>query len=168
MQVRERCGDDLDELVAIAARVHRADAYPIYLPDGDFIRFLTRPKPLAAWVALLGGDVVGHIALNAEASPPVMRLVRDVVTDGAVAFVARLLVDPSARRRGAGARLLDHARSEAIARGLVPMLDVVDTPSASAAISLYRRQGWQEEGRTTFTVGDGREFEELVFRGPAS
>ena len=115
-----------------------------------------------------GGDVVGHVALNAETSLPVVRRVREVVPDGSVAFVARLLVEPSARRRGIGARLLDHARSEAIARDLVPMLDVVDTPSASAAISMYRRQGWQEVGRTTFKLLDGHDLEELVFRAPRS
>jgi hypothetical protein len=52
MQVRKRRGGDLLELVAIAARVHRADGYPIYLPEADLVRFLTRPEPLAAWVAM--------------------------------------------------------------------------------------------------------------------
>jgi GNAT superfamily N-acetyltransferase len=106
------------------------------------------------------------VALNAEAS--VMRRAHEVVPDGSVAFVARLLVEPSARRCGIGARLLDHARSEAIARDLVPMLDVVDTPSASAAISLYRREGWQQVGRTTFKLPDGHDLEQLVFRAPRS
>jgi ribosomal protein S18 acetylase RimI-like enzyme len=77
-------------------------------------------------------------------------------------------LDCSSRRRGIGARLLDHARREAIARDLVVMLDVVDTPSASTAISLYRREGWQEVGRTTSRLIDGHDIEELVFRAPRS
>lgn len=131
------------------------------------MRFLTVPEPLAAWVAVDGGDIVGHVALYAETSLPVMRRAHEVVPDGSVAFVARLLVEPGRRRRGIAARLLDHARSEAMARDLVPMLDVVDTPSASAAISLYRRKGWQEVGRTTFRLPDGHDMEELVFVAPA-
>jgi GNAT superfamily N-acetyltransferase len=167
VQLRGRHAEDLEELDAISARVHAADGYPIYLPERDFIRFLTRPEPLAAWVAEQDGTVVGHVALNAASSPAVMRLARDVVTDGGIAFAGRLLVDPSARRHAVGARLLDRARREAIARRRVPMLDVVDTPSASAAISLYQSEGWREVGRTTFVI-DGREIEQLVFRGPVS
>ena len=58
-----------------AARAHTADNYPIYLPDGDFVRFLSRPQPIAAWVAVDGDRVLGHIALNETTSEPVMELV---------------------------------------------------------------------------------------------
>lgn len=44
------------------------------------------------------------------------------------------------------------------------MLDVVDTPTAAAAISLYRREGWKEVGRVRFHA----DIDELVFRSPAS
>jgi ribosomal protein S18 acetylase RimI-like enzyme len=166
MVLRERHGEDLEALVAIAARVRARDGYPIFLPGNDFVRFLTRPEPLCAWVAEHDGRVVGHIALNSETSPPVMQLARQHGDDGGIGFVARLLVDPSARRLGHGARLLDHAKRAAIAHGLVPMLDVVATSSAAAAISLYRRAGWQEVGRTMFTTPDDQPIEELVFLGP--
>lgn len=166
VRVRERRHDDLDELVAVSARVRSTDGYPLYLPAGDFVGFLTRPEPLGVWVAEHDGAIIGHVALNAQTSQPVMRLAHAVVTDGyPIAFVARLLVDPSARRHGVGARLLDRARCEARARHRIPMLDVVDTPSASAAISLYRREGWREVGRALLVIG-GEEVEELVFRGP--
>lgn len=62
------------ELVAVAARVHAEDHYPIFLPHGDFVRFLTRASPVAAWVAVRDERIVGHVALNAETSGPVMRL----------------------------------------------------------------------------------------------
>jgi ribosomal protein S18 acetylase RimI-like enzyme len=166
MRLRERRAHDLEALVAIAARVRAADGYPIFLPGNDFGRFLTRPEPLWAWVAEHDGMIVGHVALNSETSPAVMQLARQHGVDGGLAFVARLLVDPSARRLGHGARLLDHANRAAIARGLVPMLDVVVTSSAATAISLYRRAGWQEVGRTMFRMPDDREIEELVFLGP--
>jgi GNAT superfamily N-acetyltransferase len=93
-----------------------------------------------------------------------MQLVGDDGIEGEIVFVARLLVDPSVRRQGLGARLLEHARQAAIARGGRPALDVVLT--ASAAISLYRAAGWREIGRTVLNLPDGRELEELVFLGP--
>ncbi len=93
MEIRERRADDLDQLVAVASRVHEADGYPIFLPDGDFVRFLTRPKPTAAWVAVSDGTVVGHVALNPASSGPVMHLIAELESEPAI-YVARLLVDP--------------------------------------------------------------------------
>jgi ribosomal protein S18 acetylase RimI-like enzyme len=165
VEVRERRAEDLDQLVAIAHRVRTVDRYPIHLPDGDFIRFLTRPESLGAWVAAEDNVIVGHVALNTETSGVVMRLARDVV-NGPPAFVARLFVDPDVRRRGIGARLLEHVRVEAVTRGYVPVLDVVDTPSATAAISLYRRNGLREVGRTVFRLADETETDELIFVWP--
>jgi GNAT superfamily N-acetyltransferase len=168
VEVRERTAEDLVRLVAIARRVRTSDRYPIDLPDGDLLRFLTRPESLGAWVATQDHAIVGHVALNAETSPPVMRLIRHVV-DGSPAFVARLFVDTDARRQGIGARLLEHARLQAVTRGCSPVLDVLDMPSATAAMSLYRRSGWQEVGRTAFRRADGTESDDVVFvwRGDA-
>ncbi len=71
---------------------------PIYLPDGDIRRFLSRPVSTAAWVAVFDDRVVGHVALNDSTSEPVMRAVDELGDDRPVLYVARLLVDPSARR----------------------------------------------------------------------
>lgn len=111
------------------------------------------------------GVVAGQVVLNAETSSPVMQLARRRGHDRA-AFVARLLVDPDARRIGIGGRLLDHARRAAIGRGLVPMLDVVTAGSRSPAIALYQSAGWREVGSVEFGVDNGQELEELVFEGP--
>jgi len=164
VELRERRDDDLDELVAVAARVHAVDQYPIFLPDGDFARFLTRPSPVAAWVAVRDEGIVGHVALNAETSGPVMRLAAELVPERRVVYVARLLVDPDARRQGVGRRLLQQAVIAAAQFGHLPMLDVVDTPTAAVAISFYRREGWEEVGRVRFHA----DIDELVFRRPAS
>ena len=75
MDVRARHDDDLEELVTIAPSVYAADGYPIFLPDRDFARFLTTLKPVAAWVAVRDERIVGHVALNAQTSRPVMALV---------------------------------------------------------------------------------------------
>jgi GNAT superfamily N-acetyltransferase len=154
MEIRERVDVDLDQLVAVAGRVHEADRYPIFLPDDDFYKFLTRPEPAAAWVAIRDGSVVGHVALNAETSGPVMQLVAALDSKRPALYVARLLVDPSARRAGIGKMLLEQARRAAVDSGHVPVLDVVDTPTAAAAISLYRSNGWEEVGRVSFELVD--------------
>jgi GNAT superfamily N-acetyltransferase len=166
MEIRERRDIDLDRLVAVAGRVHEGDRYPIFLSDDDFYRFLTPPKPAAAWVGVHDGSIVGHIALNAETSLRVTQLAVALDSKRPAVYVARLLVDPGARRAGIGRRLLEHARRAAVASGHVPVLDVVDTPTAAAAISLFRSDGWEEVGRVSSDLVDA-EIDELVFRGPS-
>lgn len=165
MEIRQRHDRDLDQLAAVAGRVHEADRYPIFLPDGDLCGFLTRPKPIAAWVAVHEGSVKGHVALNAETSAPVMQLVSGLETARPAVYIARLLVDLSARRTGLGRRLLEQARRAAVDIQHAPFLDVVDTPTAAAAMSLYRSAGWGEVGRVRFKLVDA-EIEEIVLRGP--
>jgi GNAT superfamily N-acetyltransferase len=138
----------------------------VWLPDGDFVRFLTDPRPLVAWVVDDDGVLFGHVALNSVTSPQAMRLAQQHAGSAASGFVGRLFVDPTARRQGVASCLLDRARQEAVTRGLIPMLDVVATVPASAAISLYRHAGWQEIGRTTSVLPNGQDIEELLFVGP--
>ena len=164
VQIRQRRDADLEQLEVVARRVHVADRYPIYLPDGDFHRFLTQPASTAAWVMADDDRVVGHVALNDATSPPVMRAVADQGFDSPVRYVARLLVDPDARRTGAGRALLEHARREAVATGCLPVLDVVDIPTAAPAIALYRQAGWHEVARVSFDLGD-LHLNEIVFVG---
>jgi hypothetical protein len=61
------------------------------------------PGACAAWVAEIGGQVVGHVALQRHAFPEVTGVARQATrtTDGALAVVARLLVSycPPPRRR---------------------------------------------------------------------
>lgn len=165
VEIRERRNDDVDQLVLVAARVHEVDNYPMHLPGGDFARFLTRPIPIAAWVAVRGEQIVGHVALNDETSRPVMQLVDELAPALPAAYVARLLVDPADRRSGVGRRLLEHARRAAVESRRSPFLDVVDTPTAVSAMALYRQAGWSEVGRVSFNLVGG-EVAELVFRGP--
>ena len=111
--------------------------------------------------------VVGHVALNETTSAPVMRAVADHGYDRAVRYVARLLVDPGARRTGAVRALLEHARREAVATGCVPVLDVVDISTAAPAIALYRQSGWHQIARVSFDLGD-LHLNEIVFVGPTA
>lgn len=164
--IRERTVADIPDLVDIIGRVHEQDRYPIFLPDGDVERFITRPKSVASWVAVDdAGNVVGHVALNAETSKPVMELVDDMAGSAPALYVSRLFVDPSHRGTGAGHALLESAWLAAVSSGHCAALDVVEIPTAAQAIALYRRAGWNEIGRVTFDLAD-LELTELVFLGP--
>lgn len=164
--VRKRRPDDLEPLVAMARRVHEIDGYPRRRPRAGFATFLNRPTPIAAWVADRGEAVVGHVALNRETSPPVMRLVEGVEPPGPVVYVARLLVDPDHRGVGIGRQLLERARCRAVDDGCYPFLDVVDIQGAAPALALYRQAGWTEIGRVPFEAPDQADAGEIVFRGP--
>lgn len=61
------------------------------------------------------------------------------------AEVAKLMVQPSARRRGIGRRLME--RLEAIAREEGRTLLVLDTREGDPSNELYRSLGWVEAGR---------------------
>jgi [ribosomal protein S18]-alanine N-acetyltransferase len=162
--LRDRMPSDVDELVAVAARVRAVDGYPVYLPGDDYRRFLTTPDPLAAWVVEMQDRIVAQVALNPRSLRAVMEVVRAAGIVEEVGVVGRLLVDPSVRRQGLGRRLLDRARCEAIAQRRVPVLDVV--ASASAAVGLYQREGWIDIGRVAFDLPDAESIEVIVFRGP--
>jgi GNAT superfamily N-acetyltransferase len=159
--VRRRTDDDFAALVQITASVRAADDYPTYLPGDDYHRFLSRPESLAAWVAERDGRICGHVALNAQASPGAMQVVRDAHIDVPIGAVARLLVDPGFRRQGVAGELLQTVRAAALSQQRTPVIEVVD--SSHAAIALYRSAGWVELGRTTLSLPDGRELSELVF-----
>ena len=159
--VRRRTDVDLVALAQLVERVREADDYPTYLPGDDYHRFLTRPKPLEAWVSEWDARVCGHVALNARASPGAMQVLHDAGIGGPLGAIARLLVDPDLRGRGIARALLQTARSAAVAQHRVPVLEVVE--SSPAAIALFRRSGWVEVGRAALALPDGRELRELVF-----
>lgn len=82
--------------------------------------------------------------------------------------VARLLVDPSARRIGVGALLLERARIAAVMDGRIPVLDVVASSAAAIRLyRLYRTNSWQELGRCTFGLLGHPTIEEVIFTGPS-
>ncbi|MGJ5893557.1 N-acetyltransferase [Streptomyces sp. V2] len=136
--VRPRTDDDVAACVEALADVHRQDGYPVNWPEHPG-RWLSQASGLGAWVAVLDGRTVGHIALNPGGEGDVAPgLWGD---PGTTAVVSRLFVAPSARGHGIGAQLMERAVAEARERGLHPVLDVVATDTAAAA--LYERLGWK-------------------------
>jgi GNAT superfamily N-acetyltransferase len=166
MDVRARTVEDLDALVRLARRVHRHDGYPPRRP-GDLRAFVAGDDAVAAWVAVVSGRIVGHVALHRTSSPEVMALARSATgcAAGELAVVARLLTDPAARRQGVGAALLAVATQGSVARGRRPILDVAT--HFDAAIALYERAGWERVGTVTVAVPGDEPLDEHVYLGPA-
>ncbi|MDX3518422.1 GNAT family N-acetyltransferase [Streptomyces scabiei] len=142
-RVRCRVEGDLDGCAGVLAEVHRRDGYPVDWPERPGA-WLSPPALLAAWVAELDGRIAGHVGLarsGAGDAAPGLWSERTGVDVGRTAVISRLFVAPSARGRGHGAALLARAGAEARRRGLHPVLDVVASDTAAAA--LYERLGWQ-------------------------
>jgi GNAT superfamily N-acetyltransferase len=125
------------------AEVHERDGYPVNWPDRP-AEWLTQPSLIGAWVAELDGQVVGHVSLAHSADgdvAPGLWSARAGVGADRTAVVSRLFTAPSARGNGIGALLMARAVREAHDRDLHPVLDVVASDTAAAA--LYERLGWQ-------------------------
>jgi GNAT superfamily N-acetyltransferase len=166
--IRPRSDADLALCERIARGVHAVDNYPPCLLSGDFHSFLTSPETLGAWVAEDAGAVVGHVALHARSSDPVMALATEALatTPEHLAVVARLLVDPESRGRGIGRSLLASATRHALDLGRWPILDVVSR--FQMAINLYESSGWVRVGQVTLGLADGTDVEEIVYAAPGA
>src|SRR5580693_5756862 len=142
MPIRPRAPEDMPECVAVLRRVHETDGYPSRWPR-DPAGWLTPAGLEAAWVAVAGDSIAGHAALvrGVNASCVLHATGRDA---GELGEVARLFIDPAARRAGHARELLEIVTGHAVARGLQPVLDVVD--DSLAAIALYEEAGWQLVG----------------------
>jgi GNAT superfamily N-acetyltransferase len=165
MHVRVRTSADLDRCVEMARIVHERDGYPPYLPT-DLQAFLAWPDAYEAWVVEHAGTIVGHVALHRRSSDRVMIIASEALQQpiDRLGVVSRLLVDPSARRLGAGRALLDEASRDASARGLWPILDVAT--QFHGAIRLYENSGWIRAGEIALTLGDSFSLDEVVYLGP--
>ncbi|MDT9684502.1 GNAT family N-acetyltransferase [Streptomyces sp. TRM76323] len=143
VRIRQRTEDDAEKCVRVLADVHRRDGYPVNWPDRPR-EWLSPARPLGAWVAELGGRVVGHVVLSRGGEgdlAPGLWGERNGTSADLTAVVGRLFVAPGARGHGIGALLIGRATEEARRRDLQPVLDVVASDTAAAA--LYERLGWE-------------------------
>ena len=85
--------------------------------------------------------------------------------DDRLIVLARLLVAPTARRRGVGQALFQRAAAEAVNLGRRAILDVLI--EHTAAIRLYEESGWNRVGRVTWHLPDGRPLDEYVYISPS-
>ncbi|MEU1533969.1 GNAT family N-acetyltransferase [Streptomyces fagopyri] len=127
----------------VLAEVHRLDGYPVNWPDRPG-EWLSSGPLLGSWVAELEGSLVGHVSLSPGAEgdlAPMLWSEQNGTTGDMTAVVGRLFVAPRARGHRIGALLIGQAVEEARSRDLHPVLDVVTTDTAAAA--LYERLGWK-------------------------
>ncbi|MFF1481666.1 GNAT family N-acetyltransferase [Streptomyces sp. NPDC058301] len=127
----------------VLADVHQSDGYPVNWPDRPD-EWLSSASLLGAWVAELGGRLVGHVSLSGSGEgdlAPDLWSERNGTSRELTAVVSRLFVAPQARGHGIGALLVGQAVEEARRRGLHPVLDVVASDTAAAA--LYEQLGWE-------------------------
>lgn len=164
MEVRARTDDDVAPTLDLLARVHAADGYPSTL--GDAAAFLAPPYEVAAWVAVAGDEVVGHVALHrppGSATAAVASRTTGLRPEQHL-LLSRLFTSPARRGEGIGKRLLEHAQREAERRGDRAVLDVGTAfPSAAA---LYESVGWLRVAEDRQRVGD-EEFDVWVFISPS-
>ncbi|MEU2774876.1 GNAT family N-acetyltransferase [Streptomyces sp. NPDC007162] len=141
--VRQRTDADLEGCVRVLADVHQLDGYPVNWPAQPDA-WLSHGPQLGSWVAELEGRPVGHVVLSRGGEgdlAPALWSERNGTTRGTAAVVGRLFVAPQARGHGIGALLMGRAVAEARRLGLHPVLDVVASDTAAAA--LYERLGWE-------------------------
>ncbi|MFF1308207.1 GNAT family N-acetyltransferase [Streptomyces sp. NPDC058307] len=141
-RVRPRTDGDVEACVRALEEVHRRDGYPVNWParPGDW---LSQASALGSWVADLEGRVAGHVSLTHATEgdvAPALWSERNGTNRERAAVVGRLFVAAWARGHGIGALLMDRVVEEARRRGLHPVLDVVASDTAAAA--LYERLGW--------------------------
>lgn len=141
--IRQRTDDDIEACVRVLAEVHTHDGYPVNWParPGDW---LSHGPLLGSWVAGLGARPDGHVSLSHAGEDdlaPTVWSERNGTSREATAVLGRLFVAPRARGHRIGARLIHRAVEEARRRGLHPVLDVVASDTAAAA--LYARLGWE-------------------------
>jgi GNAT superfamily N-acetyltransferase len=166
MEVRPRSSGDVGACVALGDLVQRHDGYPVNLST-DVATFLITPDALAAWVAEVDGEVVGHVALHSHTLPDLMDRATTALGCAAdeLGVVARLLVDPDHRHAGVGRALLERAAHEARQRQRHPILDV--SSRFTTAIALYERCGWRRCGSVSFEH-QGVTLDEILYLGPTS
>ena len=144
VQVRAAAAADVPVLVALMQTFYAEADFP--LPVGPATRafeaLLADPRLGGAWLAEDSGEAVGHVVLTVSFS---------MEYGGLRGFIDDLYVRPSARGRGAGARLLDAARAGATDRG-VRALHVEVGPDNEVARRLYTRAGYVDSGHLLLSL----------------
>lgn len=128
--------------------------YPPVMDAGrnneDFTAWLLEEEVLLRTVALVDGEVAGHISTTPAHSYLTDYLsAQHIETTSANGFseISKFFVDPLYRKHGVGKLLFSHMAQQSIEAGYHPALAVVST--SEDAIRFYTREGWILAG--TFT-----------------
>lgn len=149
--VRPRREDDLEGCVALLRRVYEIDRYPVIWPP-DTVGWLTHRDALAAWVAVDGERLLGHLSLHttdaSRVRPEWCETLGVAIEE--LAVVSRFFVAPTARGSGIGGALMGCAEAHAARHDLRLVLDVA--AHNRDAIGFYERRGWQRVGTTELSL----------------
>jgi len=178
--IRPRTAEDLPACVEVMRAVYATSGYPVQGTENALEDLQTTT---AAWVAVVDGVVVGHVAMSEArddyASVVVWRQRKQQQQqeqqqhpnednkgdDDKLAILGWLYVHPDARKRGLATKLINAVQEEARRRGglrLVMFALVKD----QGAIRLYRSLGWVHYGNTVFRWGEGNEMAAECFASP--
>lgn len=147
MTIRRATPED----AARAAEIVRAGLAGYGLPfdpdgrDADMLTFGRGLGGVEDFVAELDGEVMGLVSIGPQGEP-------------GAAWLSKLFVDPTARRRGLGRALLDQARRAARAHGY-RVVRLRTRTVFREAIALYESDGWVLE-----TSDPASSPDDLIFR----
>jgi RimJ/RimL family protein N-acetyltransferase len=158
LRVRRARPGDAKRLVELAQAVG-GEPEGWLIADGDWrsareerrhLSGAARSRHTAVLVAELGDDIVGRLTIARDANP-------------ACAHVADvgIMVARDARRQGVGTALLRAAEAWAAGVGIAK-IELHVFPRNVAAIALYRRLGYAEEGLRRRHFRRGEQFEDAV------
>jgi GNAT superfamily N-acetyltransferase len=154
--------EHLGETIEVLLRVRAAD--PTYPPPADvdknaesFGAWLLNTPDFGRWVALVDGQVAGHVVVtgaHAYLSNHLSAVGYKPRATNGIAEVAKLFVDPSRQHQGVGSALFATACAFAWDRGMQPALAVVVT--SYDAVRFYQREGMRDIGSFSGTHGENR------------
>lgn len=128
--------------MAALAEVHLSDAYPM-MPTHVNRDWLFDPAFEAAWVAVIDGTPIGHIAVK-RGYGGILVAQSSGRPAAETLGITRFFVGPAGRGAGAASALMDVVDGFAADENLALALDVVEFNLA--AIALYERRGWRRIG----------------------
>lgn len=165
IEIRPRVDGDEDACARLLVEVHAHDGYPVegvadphgWLALGDTGR---------AWVAVVDGNVVGHVGLGpaGEGGAVALWKARYGRDERPFSSIGRLFVAPGARGRGGARALMERAVSAGRGQGRQLVLEVMEKDRA--AIHLYEHMGWECIGRIDHEVGAGARVPALAYALP--
>lgn len=153
IEVRPFGENDLFAVASALVKVHETDGYPVEGVE-EPEEWVSSPSVLKAWVASMGEQVVGHVALMSADSEDANRRWKEAAPDDdkKVRALARLFVVREVRNRRVGERLVLAVMAYARERDTRLVLDVM--LKDEAAIRLYERLGWARIGLAEHRHGE--------------
>lgn len=150
IEVRPRRDADVPTVAGLLERQQQEAQYPfVWDSKRPMAEFVARPREIAAFVAVLDGQIVGHAScVRPDFSTADMQPLGKAWTEAhhcgldELGVVSALFASVNHRRLGIGQSLLGAVVQAIWDSGRHACLDTVD-PIHAASIALYQDRGWQ-------------------------